>query len=386
MRGLRIICLICCLLWQAAPAASAPDAAPNLTAGAAVLIEARTGVVIYEKNAAERIYPASTTKMMTAILALESGKTDEVVTVGEDAAGTEGSSMNLSAGDKLRFMDLLYGVMMASGNDAAIVLADYLSGSVEAFAAQMTKKARELGAKDTHFSNSSGLPAQNHYSTAYDLSRIAMYGYKDEGFRQLVGTAKREIHWVEPSKSEILENTNLLLGHYPGANGIKTGYTEAAGECLIASAERDGAALIAVVMHAEDDKRFDEAAKLLDYGFEKVKLYRAYGKESLTKTIHVHEGRDYQLKARPKEDIFYPLSDGGSAGDFSIRVELPRFVKAPVKEGQAVGHVSVYYKDQEIDQVEIVADRTVEKGFNIISLFIAWYDALFETLKGFTFR
>lgn len=379
-----MICFLCCFLAQVGLAAAAEPAAPELSARSAILIEANTGAAVYEKNAAARLYPASTTKMMTAILALESGKAEEVVTVGKDAAGTEGSSMNLSAGDKLHFMDLLYGVMMASGNDATIVLADYLSGSVENFAAQMTKKAREIGAKDTHFANSSGLPDPNHYSTAYDLSRIAMYGYKNEAFRRLVSTAKRKIDWVEPQKSEVLENTNLLLHDYPGANGIKTGYTEAAGECLVASAERGGVHLIAVVMHADKDKRFDEAAKLLDYGFEKVKLYRAYARDDLARTVHVRQGRDYQVSVRPEQDIFYPLVNGGLA-DFSIRMELPRFVEAPVKKGQAVGYVSVCYKGREIEQVKLVADRAAEKGFNIIALFIAWYDALFETLKGFTF-
>lgn len=386
MRVLRTVVFLCWFVMQSGFALAADAPLEDLSADSVILIEARTGNVVYEKNAAKRVYPASTTKMMTAIIALENGKPDDVVTVGKDADGVEGSAMNIAAGDKLYFKDLLYGVMMASGNDATIAIADYLSGSVEEFAKLMTKKAHEIGAVNTNFVNSSGLPDKNHYSTAYDLARIAMYAYRNDQFRELVATAKQEIKWLEPVKSEILENTNLLLNNYQGATGIKTGYTEAAGECLVASAQRDGVDLIAVVMHVDKDKRFDEAAKLLDYGFGKVKLHKAYSKDELVKTVHVHNGSDYQLKVRPKADIVYPIVDGGNLNEFSIQVDLPKFVNAPVKQGQVIGYVRILHKNIEINKVEIIADRTVDKGFSLISMLITWYDTLFETLKSFGFK
>lgn len=386
MRGLRAVFFLCWFFLQSGFAQAADTPLADLSADSVILIEANTGNVVYEKNAAKRIYPASTTKMMTAIIALENGKLDDVVTVGKDADGAEGSAMNIAAGDKLYFKDLLYGVMMASGNDATIAIADYLSGSVEEFAKLMTKKAHEIGAVNTNFVNSSGLPDKNHYSTAYDLARIAMYAYRNDQFRELVATAKQEIKWLEPVKSEILENTNLLLHNYQGATGIKTGYTEAAGECLVASAQRNGVDLIAVVMHVDKDKRFDEAAKLLDYGFERVKLHVAFKKNDLLKTINVRNGRNHQMKVRPKDDILYPIVDGINIDDFSIAMDMPKYVTAPVKQGQAVGSVRILYRNIEIGKVEMVADQAVVEGFNPISLLIMWYEALFETLKSFGFK
>jgi len=359
-----------------------PQSLDDMTATSMILIEASTGKVIYEKNAESRQYPASTTKMMTLLLAIENGNLDDTITVDAKAAATEGSSMHLETNDQLNLKDLVTGMMMASGNDATVVVADYLAGSVKDYAAYMTEKAQTIGATNTHFANSSGLPDSDHYSTAHDLARIAAYGYKNPVFREIVGTKEKEIQWkVPPTKKIKFKNTNDLLGLYPGANGMKTGYTEAAGECLVASAERNGVNLIAVIMHAADDKRFIEATKLLDYGFNNLKMVRAFAKEEVVKNIRVHGGKTYQLTAHPKEDILYPIS-GDDRSRFSINIKADRYVNAPVQKDTVVGYVSILYDGQEVNRIDLVADDSIPSGFNFFSFCGGIYDGIFS-LFGF---
>jgi len=357
-----------------------PKQLDDMTATSMILIEASTGKVIYEKNAESRQYPASTTKMMTLLLAIENANLDDTITVDAQAAAVEGSSMYLETNDQLKLKDLVTGMMLASGNDATVAVADYLAGSVQDYAAYMTEKAQAIGATNTHFANSSGLPNSDHYSTAHDLARIAAYGYKNPIFRQIVGTKEKEIQWQFPPAKKIkFENTNELLGVYPGANGMKTGYTQAAGECLVASAERNGVNLIAVVMHAADDKRFIEATKLLDYGFQNVKMVKAFAKDEVVQNIRVHGGTPYQLTARPKEDILYPIS-GDDRSRFSIIIKPDRYVNAPVKQGRIVGYVSVLYDGQEVNRIDLLADESAPAGFNFFSFCGELYDGIFSFL------
>jgi len=361
-----------------------PQSLDNMTATSMILIEASTGKVIYEKNAESRQYPASTTKMMTLLLAIENANLDDIITVDAQAAAVEGSSMHLATNDQLKLKDLVTGMMLASGNDATVAVADYLAGSVPDYAAYMTEKAQTIGATNTHFANSSGLPDPNHYSTAHDLARIAAYGYKNPTFRQIVGTKEKEIQWQFPTAKKIkFENTNELLGVYPGVNGMKTGYTEAAGECLVASAERNGVNLIAVVMHAADDQRFIEATKLLDYGFSNLKMVRAFAKNEVVQNIRVHGGKLYQLTARPKADILYPISGDDSSSRFSIQIKPDRYVKAPVQKDTAVGYVSILYDGQEVQRIDLLADESVPAGFNFFAFWGEIYDGIFSLL-GFS--
>ena len=205
-------------------------AEPDITASSAILIEASTGRVMYEKNADEEMYPASLTKMMTCILALEAGTPQATVTISGDAAVVEESALELSGGDKISMSELLTGMMLVSDNGAAVAVSQYLASSPEAFAEQMNKKAREIGATHTHFHNPNGLPDSEHYSTARDLAKIAAYGMRRADFRQIVGLQARRINWQQPAAKWILaENTNELLGKFPGITGIKTGWTQAAG-------------------------------------------------------------------------------------------------------------------------------------------------------------
>lgn len=370
-----LICLIYCLLGQSEIVA-ANASLETLTAKSIYLFEARTGRVVYEKNSEDRLFPASTTKMMTTLLALEQGNLNDLVTVGSDAAGLEGSSMQLRSGDKLSLEDLLYGIMMVSGNDATVAVADHLAGNVSVFAKMMTNRAKEIGAVNTNFMNSSGLPASNHYSTAADLGKIAQFAYNNTKFRQLIKTQRREIH-IQSGRKLVLENTNLLLGSYQGSNGIKTGYTRAAGECLVASAERNGVHLIAVLMNVQKDQRWREAKTLLDYGFEKIKAQFMFDRHALVKDIHVHDGTTYKITARPKMDIVLPIMNNDSK-DFSLKWEMPDFVEAPIRSGQQFGYVKILYKGQEVDKMEMIADQDVNRGFSIFSKLVACFDVLWK--------
>ena len=252
------------------PAAAAE--APRITATSAIVIEMPSGRVLYEKNTDAQAYQDSMTKMMTCLVALETKPLDYVCTVTPDVRYVEYSEMELLEGDEIRLGELLKGMMLISDNGAAYAVAKNVGGSAIRFAALMNKKAKEIGLTGTHFVNPNGLPQPNHYSTARDMAHLAAYGWRNSDFRRLVSMKDGVAKWEKPAgKSFELENTNALLWDYPGANGIKTGYTMAAGGCLAAAAERGGKQLIAVVMHSDDaDIRFADAAKILDYGFEQL--------------------------------------------------------------------------------------------------------------------
>ena len=244
-------------------------AAPSVLAESAILINAGTGAVIYEKNADVRRAPASLTKMMTCILGLEAKGLDAECKVTQAAAATEDSYLEMKGGDRLLSGELMREMMMESDNGAAVVIAQNVSGSILKFADRMNEKAKELGCRKTHFSNPHGLTARWHYTTARDMAKIATYCMKNPDFRKLVNHQKSVIHWASPSgRTYKSETTNELLGSYEGANGIKTGWTNAAKGCVAASAKRGNVELIAIVLKSKDhDTRFADARKLLDYGF-----------------------------------------------------------------------------------------------------------------------
>lgn len=248
--------------------AAAPP--PQVDAEAAVLMVAGTNKVLLEKNSSGIMYPASTTKIMTLITALEKGDPNSIVTVSTKASACEGSSLELNAGDKLTLHNAETGMMLVSGNDAAEAIAEHVGGSIPAFVDMMNANAVNIGAKNTHFSNPHGLPDPvNHYTTAYDLALIASHAMQNPDFVKIVSTREYDVNFINRNPSHVT-NTNKLLKTYPGINGIKTGYTNDAGDCLVAGAKRNGVQLIAVVLN--DDSRWTDAAKLLDYGFQQIGL------------------------------------------------------------------------------------------------------------------
>lgn len=241
---------------------------PSVNATAAILIDEKSGKVLYAKNANWIMAPASTTKIMTAIISIEKGDLNQTVKVSKSAAAKEGSSMRLRKNESLTVKDLLYGLLLASGNDAATVIAQYIGGSEANFARLMTKKASKLGMKNSQFKNPSGLPAIGHYTTAFDLALLAKYALQNPVFTQIVHT-KRKSLTIEGKKVDLV-NHNKLLWRYPYTTGVKTGYTVNAGRCLVASAKRQNTTLIAVVL--KSSTIYTDCQKLFDYGFHAKKI------------------------------------------------------------------------------------------------------------------
>ena len=335
----------------------------TLTAKSAIVIEASTGEILYEKNASERRYPASTTKIMTIITALEAGNINDIVTVSPNAANVEGSSMDLLVAERLKMQDLLYGVALVSGNDATVAIAEHISGSVSNFAGLMTDKAHSIGAWRTNFTNSSGLPDPNHYSTAYDLASIAAYGYKNPKFAEIVGALRKDI--PRNNQNETYYNENKLLQIYSGANGVKTGYTDDAGRCLVAAATRGGIQLITVVLDA--DFMWEDSIKLLDYGFSQVQENVVMRSGDLVDNVQVMNGRTDVARAVTKETLSVPVTQS-NRDEFRTVVEIDKTISAPVASGQKIGVVKVMYHDKEVASTDVVLTESVERKSLFFSL------------------
>ncbi len=262
----RFIALLLVLVFFGQAVALAAPLAPKVEAEAAVLMDAATGRLLYAVNPDAIMYPASTTKIMTALIALEKGKPDAVVTVSRRAASCEESSLGLKAGDRLTLRDLLYGMMIVSGNDAAEAVAEHIAGSVPAFADLMNARADKLGLINTHFANPHGLPdPNNHYSSARDLAVITATALQNPEFAKIVATPEYSVPLLNRPPIRVT-TTNRFLKTYPGATGVKTGSTQAAGDCLVAAAKRGGVQLIVVLLN-DDNGRWEDAPKLMNYGF-----------------------------------------------------------------------------------------------------------------------
>lgn len=351
---ITLIFLGCSLLGS-----SSSYAAPiELTAKSAIVMDARTGKVLYARDAESKRYPASTTKMMTLIVALEHGNLDEMVTTSQNASSTEGSSLWLSPGEQLRLMDMLYGIMLISGNDATVAVAEHISGSVEKFAKLMTEKAHAIGATNTNFTNSSGLPDPNHITTAHDLAKIAAYGYKNPIFSQIVSTQKKIIPWPGKDHDRELYNENKMLWLFDGGNGVKTGYTDAAGRCLVSAAKRNDIQLVAVVL--DSDRMWDDSIALLDYGFQQLQPMTLFNKGDILKTVKVTDGKSDAVKLITNDNMIVPISSDDKE-QFRTIIEAPAKIEAPVVAGQKLGVARILYNDTEIGTVDLIATETVER-------------------------
>ncbi len=270
---------------------------PPITARAALLADARTGEVLLSYNADQPLPPASTTKMMTALVTLERVRPDEVVTVPAEAL-IGNASMGLRAGEQLTVEDLLYGLLMVSGNDAAMALAYHVGGSPEAFVALMNQKAAEMGLSHTHFVNPHGLDAPDHLASAADLLAIARAGLENDLFAQIVATPQKQV------AGRLLINRNELLTTYPGADGVKTGTTDAAGQCLVASATREGGRAISIVLGSRD--RYADSRALLDHYFTYYGWRRLALSQSGLNRVHWPDGRVRELRADTTPEVFLP--------------------------------------------------------------------------------
>ncbi len=362
----RIFLLCLLYLISSSQIVAASPNPPKITAKSAIVIEASTGKILYAKNAEERRYPASTTKIMTLITALEQGNMEDVLSVSANAANTEGSSIYLEFGERLKMQDMLYGVMLHSGNDATVAVAEHISGSTEKFAQLMTNKAHAIGAVHTNFTNPNGLPDPKQYTTAQDLAKITAYGYKNPLFRQIVGTQHKTIPWNNKGYDRDLFNENKLLWNYNGANGVKTGYTEAAGLCLVSSAARNDVHLIAVVLDA--DEMWVDSKALLDFGFSKLRPVELFKQGTVLKTSRVADGKIGSVKLVAASALLVPVSDGDRE-QFQVVAEGPNSIDAPIAVGQKLGIARVLYKGAEIGKVDLIATENIEKEyyFKVIS-------------------
>lgn len=369
------------------------------TAEAIVLMDAKSGQLLYNKNENKRLYPASITKIMTALLALESGRLEETAVTSELARSVAGNRIYLAEGEETPLIDLIYGLMLNSGNDAAIVIAEHLAGSVEAFADLMNRKAVELGAENTHFVNPHGLHDENHYTTALDMANIARYALQNPLFREIVST--KTMPWFGEEWHSSLINTNRLLWEYEGATGIKTGYTNAAGQTFVASAERDGTELIVVLLKAAARQHlWEEATVLLDYGFQHFETVKVWNKGDYYK----HTSMGQELFFEVEEDTYLTLPKGKAdrrswdirlelapqlpflitdslAGHLVVQIGEKELAKTPVRylyartdksEGQLAAQSKVPVQTQSMEQDEGVSGQLLSQAKGKLVIFFRW--------------
>ena len=322
-----------------------------ISARSALLMDCTTGRALYSKQPDRKSLIASTTKIMTALVVCEQCNVLDRVQIPSEAVGIEGSSIYLKQGEILTVQELLYGMILHSGNDAATALAIYCGGTVEGFVQMMNDKARVLGLNNTHFENPHGLDAADHYSTAEDLGKLAAYSMKNPVFSKVVSTKNVRIG------DRYLKNHNKLLWSVEGADGIKTGFTKSAGRILVSSACRDNRRLVAVTIADPDDWR-DHTA-LLEMGFKKFAPKMIVSKDTVLGTIEVAGGCDGQVELIAADDFVYSV---GNDEKIEICLPKPGFVYAPVATGQAAGDAQVYLNDQWIGRIPLLFGTTIEKA------------------------
>lgn len=330
---------------------------PAVSARSAVLLEASTGKLLCAKNAHERLPMASTTKIMTAIVALENCALEENVKVSAQAYGTEGSSMYLELGEVLSMEDLLYGLMIASGNDAAVAIAEHAGGSVEGFAAMMNDKAAQLGLANTHFVTPNGLHDEAHYTTAYELALTAAYAMQNETFRSIVAT--RDYTTKTGNKTRTLHAKNKTLYLYEGGNGVKTGYTSLAGRCLVFSAEREGMQLVGAVLKSGDT--YGDAFALLDYGFSQYEMYPVLRAGDTVRYARLRGAQKNTLALLAQRDIMIPV-EKGALPNCRIRLSGEGEMEAPIEAGDGCGSVQIWENGRMLAQSGLVAASSVGKN------------------------
>lgn len=327
-----------------------PCSAGAVSAGKAIVLDGQTGRVLYEKCADQQSLIASTTKIMTALIICEQCNVLDRMRIPQEAVGIEGSSMYLREGEVLTLQELLYGLMLSSGNDAATALAIYCGGTVEGFAALMNDKAKKLGLTNTHFVNPHGLDAPGHYSTARDLAKLACYAMKNPVFAQTVSTKTVTVG------ERTLQNHNKLLWQFDGADGVKTGYTKAAGRILVSSAVRQGRRLICVTIH--DDKDWQDHKKLLSDGFDRFEHVQIVEKGQTMGTLTVFGGVESKVAVLAAEDFSYALTQDEK---ISFVLSAKGFTYAPTVAGGNAGYAYICIDGKAIGKVPVYYDKTIEQ-------------------------
>jgi D-alanyl-D-alanine carboxypeptidase (penicillin-binding protein 5/6) len=335
-------------------AAISPPFPPVLSARAAILMDARNGALLYEKNAFRQMDPASTTKIMTALLIIEHGHLNRIVTVSQRADATTGSSLHIRHGQQYTRLDLLRGMLLRSGNDASVALAESDAGSVTRFVAEMNVKAQQLGAFNTSYENTHGLTRPGHYTSAYDLALITRAALRLPIFQDIVRSQELTIREIHHQSSRTIANTNLLLYGFAGADGVKTGTTAAAGKCVVASATRDGQQLIAVILNSQH--RWQDAQDLLNWGFG------AWTRVQVLESGHAVIVRPVKGGVRT---VVALVTHGSVSLDmmpgnvYAVSVVAPSVLRAPLEPSQAVGWATVAVVGQPTERVPLFPARSV---------------------------
>ena len=327
----------------------------SVSARAAALYEPETEKFLYEKNANERLAMASTTKIMTALIAIEELGRDSVVEIDGRAVGVEGSSVYLTEGELISSYDLICCLLLQSANDAAEALAYEIAGSCEDFAYMMNERAYALGLSDTSFTNPHGLDDKNHYTTAHDLAIIAAEALKNDTFREICSSYKKTVYSSETARTVV--NHNKMLKAYDGCIGVKTGYTKRSGRSLVSAAERDGLTMISVTINAPDDWRDHE--KLLDYGYSLLRADLLAKKGEFSYEIPVLDGLSNTVAVKNREELKLIVSRDEKP--YETHVKLSRYFSAPISAGDILGVVIFTRGDEEIARIYLTAEEDVQK-------------------------
>lgn len=356
----RILSVLLLFLFSAATVFAAE---PNVAAQGAALIDGKTGRLLWGRHAEEPMAMASTTKIMTAILVLERANLEDIVTVSKNASRQPEVHMDLREGEQWKVGDLLSVMMLRSYNDAAVALAEHVSGSVEAFCDEMTKKAKDIGAKDTVFGSPNGLDSHltdaAHHSTAYDMALIAAYALEKETFREMI--AQLEISVTDLAGEHVcnVTNANRFLREYPGALGVKTGYTNKAGHCFVGAAEQEGVLLISTVLGSGwgtggKEKKWTDTKALMEYGFENFHSHEAVEKGTVFGEVKINDS--------PTERVETILAEGYTAlfseeevESLRMEAELPKEMEAPVEKGDKLGRAVLFLGDEKIKEMDLLA-------------------------------
>ncbi len=331
-------------------------AQPDVSASCAALMVAETGELIYGKNEHDRRSMASTTKIMTSLLAIEELTPQRRITVGADMLNVEGTSMGLLEGDTVTLEGLVYGMLLQSGNDAANVTAITLGGSIESFVSMMNERAAEIGMNDTHFETPSGLDSKEHYSTAYDMALLGCTAIKNPEFAAVCSQKSAVVCYGNPPYRRTLTNHNRLLRIYDDAVGIKTGFTKKSGRCLVSAARRDGVTLVAVTLNAPDD--WSDHSTMLEYGFSVVERREADTDMSAV-SLRIAGGESESVPLKLSRPLQY-ISRTDESKKTEQKISLKKFEYAPIKENTVVGSVELIIDGKAVDRTEILTAGAVQ--------------------------
>ncbi|WP_338789272.1 D-alanyl-D-alanine carboxypeptidase family protein [Metabacillus sp. FJAT-53654] len=350
-------------------------------AKSAVLIERDTGTILYDKNSDEKLPPASMTKIMTMLLIMESLennqiKWDEKVRTSEYAASMGGSQIFLEAGEEMTVEQMLKGIAIGSGNDASVAMAEKIAGSTEQFVNMMNKRVEELGLKNTHFKNPTGLPEPDHYSSAHDMALMAKELLKYEEITKFTG--KYEDYLREGTDKKFwLVNTNRLVKFYPGVDGVKTGFTNEAKYCLTATAKKDNMRVIAVVFGADTPKdRNAQVTKMLDYAFSQYQTHPLFEKDHVLTKVKVSKGSEKEANLMTSEPISVLTKKGENVDDVTQEIVMKKDVKAPIEKGDELGSLQLKKDDKILAESKLVAEKDISEA--------SWWQLFKRVMGDFT--